>query len=254
MKRKLISCLMVTSAKMERFESIKKSIGSFCRQTYPNKELVIILDSPSKTDYQRLIRYLSPLGKQQQIRIFDPGKKHCLGSLRNISIIQARGEILCQWDDDDLSHPTRVERQLEFLLKKKAGAVLLSNVLHYYVQTQVCYWTNWSSFSCQALPCTIMMHKNQCIGYRKLTRREDLCFLSRLASWTQVEVLNAPPFLYTYIFHGKNTWNLKHHLSLTMQCAEPIDKIRRYQNFLLKGMKEAGLDICSVRFGDMTEF
>ena len=63
---------------------------------------------------------------------------------RNISRESARGDIHCQWDDDDLHHPERLERQFDYLLLQ-AGceAVCLQETMQFFPRARALYCTNW---------------------------------------------------------------------------------------------------------------
>jgi len=105
MTQPLISCLMVTRDRLEMF---KRSVSLFLRQTWLRKELIVVIDG---TDVAEEIHsYVMQLGKEE-IKCVTVAGPSTLGRLRNISIGIATGEILCQWDDDDLYHPLRLERQ-----------------------------------------------------------------------------------------------------------------------------------------------
>jgi Glycosyl transferase family 2 len=97
-----VSCLMVTK---NRVHLAKRAIFCFLQQTYVNKELVIIDDS-NNDELQAFIQQFS----HPQIAYHrSPSHTLSLGELRNISIAKSTGAYLCNWDDDDLSDPLRLE-------------------------------------------------------------------------------------------------------------------------------------------------
>ncbi|HEX6390539.1 MAG TPA: glycosyltransferase, partial [Solirubrobacteraceae bacterium] len=99
----LISCLMVTR---DRLRLAKAAIASFALQTHPNRELVIVTDG-SERYRGALARYVDAIGIDG-VRFVVPDEQDLpLGALRNLAVAAARGEIVCQWDDDDYSHPER---------------------------------------------------------------------------------------------------------------------------------------------------
>src|SRR5579863_5497970 len=108
----VVSCLMVTLAVPERLFYLQRSVGDYCRQTHRNKELVIVLDLGPRETKMAIAEHIRSL-QRNDIRVVDPGRKLSLGALRNIARENARGDVHCQWDDDDLHHPERVERQLD---------------------------------------------------------------------------------------------------------------------------------------------
>ena len=112
----LISCLMITRG--DEFPA-RFAIECFHRQSYENRELVILCDRPG-----------SAIGALAA-RLGDPGIRYIetaratLGELRNTSVAHARGSLLCQWDDDDLHHPQRLALQAAALKIADAEASFL---------------------------------------------------------------------------------------------------------------------------------
>lgn len=102
----LVSCIMPTRA---RAGFAAAAVECWLRQTYPNRELVIVddADAPSLPDgigtehveYYRLLRRLS------------------VGAKRNVACSRAAGGILCHWDDDDYSAPERIADQVKRLME-----------------------------------------------------------------------------------------------------------------------------------------
>src|SRR5262249_49124556 len=99
-----ISCLLVTSPIPERQGYLQRSWEGYCRQTYPDKELIVVPDWRSPDQRGPLLDIIAAC-KRSDIEIVDLPERRTLGALRNASRAAARGEILCQWDDDDLYHP-----------------------------------------------------------------------------------------------------------------------------------------------------
>ncbi len=115
----LISCLMVTA---DRFRLARGAVECFRRQTYPNRELVIIDDGVD----DGLQRYVEQLADCQIRLLRLPSAGATLGALRNQAVQQAQGDFVCQWDDDDLYDPARLEIQMKVLLAHRAQACFLS--------------------------------------------------------------------------------------------------------------------------------
>ena len=89
---------MVTAA---RPASARLAVECFQRQSYPNREMVIIDDGPTDD----LADYVAGLADERirMVRLASTDKT--LGELRNTAVANAHGELVCQWDDDDLSDP-----------------------------------------------------------------------------------------------------------------------------------------------------
>ena len=105
----LVSCCMPTKNPPEMVE---RAIRSFVAQTYPQRELVVVgthdhLGELGAKLFEDLLDYAEvcvPAGLS-------------IGELRNIACRRANGSIIAHWDDDDWSHPKRLEEQVEILTK-----------------------------------------------------------------------------------------------------------------------------------------
>src|SRR3546814_9535246 len=103
------------------------SIECYRRQSHPRRELVIVDDDPDGT----LARYVAALADPTIRHLRLPDRGQTLGELRNLAVAAAAGELVCQWDDDDLCHPRRLEVQHRVMRRTGAAACLLSR------------WTMW---------------------------------------------------------------------------------------------------------------
>jgi glycosyltransferase involved in cell wall biosynthesis len=95
---KKISALCITYGRPHLLE---EAIESFLRQDYENKELIIVNDLGEQT-----LVFSHP-----QIKIFNfPRRFHSIGIKRNKSVELSSGDILTNWDDDDISLPWRLSQ------------------------------------------------------------------------------------------------------------------------------------------------
>lgn len=105
----LVSAVMPTG---NRPNYVKHAIEMFMAQSWPEKELIILDDSPYPHQlpliYDRRIRH---------IRLYD---KTPLGLKHDMGVSLAMGEYICHWDDDDWFAPNRIERQVKALDDNKA--------------------------------------------------------------------------------------------------------------------------------------
>src|SRR5262249_59470665 len=113
----LVSCLMLSRG--ERFPALH-AIECFQRQTYPHRELVVVIDRPKGT----LAEHIAELD-DSRIRVVTSTEERALGQLRNLAVASAQGEYVCNWDDDDLSAPDRIQAQLDALHAHDAAACVL---------------------------------------------------------------------------------------------------------------------------------
>lgn len=200
----LVSCLMVTG---RRPSLAALAIDCFRRQSYPNRELIIIDDSG--TDALAATVDAGPDGESAPIRWIrpPPGGKP-LGALRNLSLAEARGEFLCQWDDDDLSSPDRLARQVGALLATGADACVPARLQLWWPAR------DWIAESSSRIwECALMWRRGGITAYPELRAGEDTPPVHALAKNGSVALLEAPE-LYTYVHHGENTFPDSHWMTL----------------------------------------
>lgn len=131
-----ISCVMVTRG---NFDLIKKSIFCYLNQTYRNKELIILSQGE---DNEMLKVYLKDLGRRD-IPLMKCSPKMFLGAMRNLAIELTTGEMICQWDDDDLYHPRRIQTHL-MAFGHGISASIYQQHLKYFADTKELYWIDWA--------------------------------------------------------------------------------------------------------------
>src|SRR5688500_18065174 len=108
----MISCLTVTRA--ERWPLLRQAIADFARQTHAESELVIVYTGDiyngsggfATALRDEIARYGDAIGAR--VRCLQEPADLPLGALRNRALAHARGEFVCQWDDDDRCHPQRL--------------------------------------------------------------------------------------------------------------------------------------------------
>lgn len=203
----LVSCLMVTKPRTERFSFLKDSISAFLRQTYRPCELVIVLDEAEEEATRALENFVASLG-QPNIRLLASQGPLSLGALRNRSVGASLGQILCQWDDDDMHHPDRVRRQLAAMMTAGKQACYLQDLFQFETESRKLYWTNWLRAPVPAHPGTLMCTRAAMLRYPETgplsQRGEDRDVLERLDAAGLVCVLDAAPHLFVYRMHASN--------------------------------------------------
>jgi glycosyltransferase involved in cell wall biosynthesis len=103
----LVSCICATYNRPPSHQHLpEEAIASFLRQSYPNKELIVLNDCPG----QELVC------DAPGVRVINvPERFPTLGDKHNFAIGLARGELLAPWDDDDISLPWRLSLSVERL-------------------------------------------------------------------------------------------------------------------------------------------
>lgn len=123
-----ISCVCLTISGREKF--LTRAIDCFNRQTYPERELIIVADPGA--DPVRLAE-LSPTAA-----IVVCPAKLSVGTKRNIGCEWAAGDLIAVWDDDDYSAPHRLARQLRILTTFGKSVTVLDQI--YYTDSECRHW------------------------------------------------------------------------------------------------------------------
>jgi glycosyltransferase involved in cell wall biosynthesis len=231
-----VSCLMVSWGVEGRFAFLQRSIAAYCAQTHRCRELVIVLHGGS-ADYRAAVAaYVAALGRDD-IRIVFADASLRLGELRNLSRDQARGDVHCQWDDDDLHHPERIERQLAALVGSGLQAVYCRDVMQYFPAERVLYCTNWLATDATGHPGTLMCVAAMPVRYSEAEHgSEDMVLARQLKRLGVVHLLADLPCLYIYVSHGANVWSDAHHRMLVEKLAISRRMLQRREAQLRQGL------------------
>lgn len=133
-----ISCVMITQGDINK---IRQSITCYLKQIYPYKELVIL--SQCKDNVNRNIRqYIHEI--HPDISFFVVPESLSLAGMRNMNIELTRGEVICQWNEDDFSHPLRLIRQYNALNGHRVVASMYQEHLQWFKDSDEIFWVDWS--------------------------------------------------------------------------------------------------------------
>lgn len=101
----MVSAVCLAYDLPRRLDVLEEAIESFLRQTYPIKELVIVNDTPGMT-----MECDAP-----GVRVINVPPCEFLGQKYNSGVEEAKGSLICSWDDDDISLPWRMSLSVEQL-------------------------------------------------------------------------------------------------------------------------------------------
>ncbi|WP_158590380.1 glycosyltransferase [Noviherbaspirillum cavernae] len=237
----LVSCLMVTRGRL--FPS-RFAVECFQRQTYANRELVLVCDTPG-TEIERHCRELN----DPRIRIVYPdAPSSSLGELRNLSLRAAQGEWICQWDDDDLYHPQRLDLGMAICQSMQTDALFLSR------------WLLWSPLArkigvsgAREWEGSMLARKDSIPAYPALARGEDTAVTQTMIAAGRVVLADAP-WLYTYVQTGANTWS-DNHFDAIWKAASFVETTENYEAAMLAaastGPHQAYAHACASHHGAM---
>ena len=154
----VVSCLLVTA---DRPNLLKRALRCYQQQTYAPTELVVldngderIEDVVASFDLPGTVRYL----------YVDRGPDLYIGGLRNRALEEATGEfVIPQWDDDDWSHPERIERQVQELQKGYDACTLQGTLMH--VDSPDYFYHPFIGILPDGVPPTVMHRRDAGIRY-----------------------------------------------------------------------------------------
>ena len=181
-------------------ELMRYSLACYRRQSYANRELVVVTEPESGEKVRAFITSQNDLN----VAIFEAPSGLTLGDHRNLAAARARGAILATWDDDDLSDPIRLEVAVRVLRETGAAAMFISRLLVWWPRRKVAAISQrrfWEQ--------SIAAWRNQMPIYAALSRREDSAVITPFSSTHFVATVDCP-FLYVYTITDQNTWGIAH--------------------------------------------
>ncbi len=235
----LVSCLTVTLPTPARLPYLERSLAHYCRQTHEARELIVVLDGGTDVARAAIARTVAGLGRSD-IRIVQTDGTLTLGALRNRAWDEARGEVICQWDDDDLHHPERIERQLAVLQAAEGLSTCLQEVMLFVEASGRLFLTNWRATPMTAMSATLMCLALAPVRYPETGPEarlgEDLNVLAQLRGLGRFQALAGAPQLYVYVTHASNTCGDDHHRMLADRLAVSKGLLRRREAELRHGL------------------
>lgn len=231
----MISCLTIT--REQKLVELKRALECFHRQTIPEKELIIVHDGSAHFDEV----LADEVGQYPRDAIVVHRSKDLglpLGALRNIALSLAQGELICQWDDDDLYHPERLELQHQELRDAGADFCFLTDQLHYFEPTGELFWDDWAveGYPGNLIQGSILGRTDKICTYAELPRGEDTHVVGQLhTNGCRLHGIANRGYVYIYVFNGRNAWDIQHHAAISawkrLGKAELLrreDELRRY--------------------------
>lgn len=191
----LVSCVMVTRGAL--FPA-RHAIDCFRRQSYAHRELVIVCDRPGNA----VATHVAGLG-DPAIRYVETAPA-TLGELRNTSVAHARGELICQWDDDDLYPRDRIALMAAGLADDRAVACFLERWTMWWPARR------WLALSERRIWEGTMLARRDALPVYPALRREEDTAIVRLMRARHALRLIDQPLGYCYIVHGGNACNTEH--------------------------------------------
>jgi hypothetical protein len=205
-----VSCLMPTFG---RASFLAHAIDCFLAQDYPNRELVIVDDSPESAE--------GIVAAHKDITYIRMRPRRSIGTKRNLAAEAATGDYLMCWDDDDWSGPGRISHQLSPLLAGVRDVTAITTG-YIFVQPSRQFWrqkpgrsgvlfhqgVNWGTLAWSRAA------QSGGIRFPDSSLAEDVAFKDSLVRHgARLQILDNPG-VYVYVRHGANTWNFPEHKML----------------------------------------
>lgn len=204
-KEPTVSCLLVTAG---RPQLIKRALRGYQQQTYDRLEL-IVLDN-GQEPVEETVRSFELPGTVRYFHV-NRGPNMWIGGLRNQALDKATGEfVIPQWDDDDWSHPKRIERQVGVLQRGYDVCTLQGTLMH--VDHPDYFHHPFIGVLPNGVPPTMMHRRDAAIRYPNIRRTSDTDYLNDWREKRHVILPREDAYLYLRYSHDGNLWETDHFL------------------------------------------
>jgi len=253
----MISCLCVTRG--DRPGLLSEAVADFVRQTFSDRELVILHDGDDAVDAGVCAIVAPHAGACIRIERTLPGPR--LGGLRNIAIARAHGEWICQWDDDDRYHPERLRLQWEHAQSEEAAVNYLVDQLHWFGPENLLFWDDWGveTYPMNVIQGTILARRAVMPPYPDIGRGEDTLqthalFRAEASKAFRVSRLRGMGWCSVYRFHGGNAWDAAHHRAISTVKHMPPARLLPRLALLRDRLKDYRPELAAMRTPLGTDF
>ncbi len=220
----LVSCVVPTA---NRAMYLAQSVHYFMEQEYPNKELVVVYNKDSDIpdiNFPPNVRFVHMVSS-------------VLGAKRNEGTKHAQGEIIAQWDDDDIYGPGRISQQVFPIFSGTAQMTGVRNFVFYEINTGYGYIPENDLFNSafqDSLACGTLVYEREIwdrlAKYPNVRGGEDYEFLVR-SKKKKVKVQSVDGYnSFVYIRHTSNTWQFEE------------NNFRKYEGWNEHGLPDWALD------------
>jgi len=91
---------------------IEATVNSILNQTYSNIEIIVVDDSSTDNTYSIVQKMQKSDGR---IKLYKNRRNLQIANTLNIAFQNCHGDYICRMDGDDVSHPERIEKKLNYL-------------------------------------------------------------------------------------------------------------------------------------------
>lgn len=200
-----ITAVMVTGKTPKRYPIAMGAVQSFLDQEYRGRKLLLIInDNPIPLFPEPAA---IPAGVVELHIQHD--KKYTLGELRNIAFDHVdKDGYMVQWDDDDWSHPLRLQYQVD--ATNDGGASILRWQTQYDLRTGKCFAGCGKEAKVGGFAGTMLFPASTEARFTLKPKGEDTDFLVSLRQNMELKVISNSPTLFMHFCHENNTWHPEH--------------------------------------------
>lgn len=160
---------VIMSIYSEKEEWIKESIDSILSQTFRDFEFIIINDNPKRKQNENLL--LEYAQKDNRIILITNEENIGLTKSLNKGLAIAKGKYIARMDADDISLPTRFEKQIDFLDKNPEYIVCGSNIFYFGEKGKFTY-SDWIKYDNDEIKASLMF--NSCFAHPTVMIRKNV--------------------------------------------------------------------------------
>lgn len=189
---------------------VAEAIDSILNQTFSDFEFIILNDGSTDKTADIIEQYAK---RDKRIQFVNNTKNQGIITVLNQGLAMCQGEYIARMDSDDISLPTRFEKQVKYMDEHPECGVLGTSIIIYdkennkeYIQKQRITFCDLLQQCCIINPSVMLRRSvllNNNILYRpKYILAEDYGMWSELIKFTELH--NLPDILLKYRWHGGN--------------------------------------------------
>lgn len=183
---------------------------NYMNQSYPNKELIVVLNNNSM-NYNEWLDYSK---RFPDVRIYQLDESVSLGECLNFAVKNSNGDYIAKLDDDDHYGVQYLFDMLTYFYCTEASIIGKTSVFIFFEALKQLYLSGQNSFDyvLTAFGGTQVIKREVFdeISYQALNVSEDRNFL-QMCTKKGFKIYSGDPFNYTYMRHANyknNTWGI----------------------------------------------
>ena len=162
-----------------RDESINNVFKNYQQQTWPDKELIIILNK----DSMDIDQWIKKARNYPNVRVFQLHEKAALGDCLNFGVMNASYDIIAKFDDDDYYGPEYITSSMDAFKNKQVWIVGKSSYYIYFKNKKALIYVKGTenSITDTVAGATLLFRKEilHYVRFEKVNRAEDYWFIDQ---------------------------------------------------------------------------